>query len=156
MDTFGQFCWVHMETFRIFLTILSRILKSVICWESVVAHNGCFSSSDREGFLLRIRGQIRCLPLWKLSPLSCSLCMVLKDQLSYWRSELDFSQLLCQKNCQLSLNHGVTTGSKKAGKRNPACFSDARLIAEFWFWLLLTRGRGRRIQREQKHCISVN
>lgn len=144
MDTFGQFCWVHMETFSIFLTIFSRILKSVICGESVVARSGCFCSFDRERFLLRISGQICCLPLWKLSLPSCSLLTMLKDHLSYWRSELDFSQLLCQENCQLSLNHGVITGSEKAGKRNPACFSDARLIAEFWFGLLLTRGRGRR------------
>lgn len=57
----------------------------------------------------------------------------LEDQLSYWRSELDFPQLLCQENCQLSLNHGVITGSENAGERNPACFSDARLIAETSF-----------------------
>lgn len=45
-----------------------------------------------------------------------------------------FFQLLWHENCQLSLNHGVITGSENTAKRrNPACFSDAKLIAEARF-----------------------
>lgn len=82
----------------------------------------------------------------------------LQDQFSYWRSELDFFQLQWHENCQLSLNHGAITGSGYEGKRrNPACFSDGRLIAEARFdysW-----GGERRVRRrfgEQKHHIFFN
>lgn len=47
--------WIHLvnsagfiwKPSEFFLTILSRILKSVICWEAVVAWDGCFGSSEQ-------------------------------------------------------------------------------------------------------------
>lgn len=154
--------WIHLvnsagfiwKPSEFFLTILSGILKSVICWEAVVAWDGC-SGSFEQG-VLPCCGclPIRCVYL----PILLPPLPFLQDQFSYWRSELDFFQLQCHENCQLSLNHGAITGSEYEGKRrNPACFSDDRLIAEAHFdYSWGGERRGRRRFGEQKHHIFFN
>lgn len=154
--------WIHLvnsagfiwKPSEFFLTILSAILKSVICWESVVAQDKSFCSFE-QGPLPYCECLRSCLYDWWKSP---PIPPIRQDQVSYRRSELDFFQLLWHVYCQLSLNHGVITGSENAGKRrNSACFSDAGLIAETHFgscWV--GQGRGRRRWGEQKHSIFFN
>lgn len=120
--------WIHLvnsagfiwKPSEFFLTILSGILKSVISWESVVAWDGCFCSFEQGAlpYCLQIR-YVYLSDWWKSPPIS----HILQDQLSYRRSELHFFHLLWRENYQLSLNHGVITGSEKAGKRRNAVFA---------------------------------
>lgn len=109
MDALGQFCRVHMETFRnsslLFRVEYLNLLSAGRLWlpgMGALVAPGC-----------------GCLPL------RCVHLPSLQDQFSSWRSELDFFQLQWHENCQLSLNHGAITGREYEGKRrNPAYFSD--------------------------------
>lgn len=75
---------------------------------------------------------------WKSPPIPPH--PILQDQFSYWRRELDFFQLLWHENCQLSLNHGVITGSEKQERE------EIRLAFQMLDWLqrhvLVTVGVG--------------